>query len=339
MSDVQVSRVVVGKRIRSADPAKVAELAASIAEIGLLNPITVAIPGNHLIAGLHRLEAVKRLGWKDVPANVLVMSDDQRALAEIDENLIRNDLTVLQRSEHLAARKRIYERLHPETRHGGAPGKAGGGKVAKEPGVGSFVSDTVGKTGIGKSTIKEEVQIGSMPEAVREAAAKTEKLADSKTDLLLLSQVAKKDEATAVKVAAKVATGEARNVKEAIAQARVESKHEERKGAAWTASEEQRREMVLAGGIAVANQSADPALLAWAKETGRLVLIDRTSDWGNPFILGDDGDRDYVIESFAIYLRRTPSLLKRLPSLAGKVLACWCHPERCHGEEIADAAL
>ena len=226
-TEIAVSRVVVGKRIRPADPAKVAELASSIGSVGLLNPITVALPGHHLVAGLHRLEAARSLGWKDIPATVLVLSDDQRALAEIDENLIRNDLTVLQRSEHLAARKAIYERLHPSAVSVTVRGGPGRGKTTESiSAVSSFATDTASKTGLSDRTIRHEVQIGSMPEAVREAAAKAATLADSKTDLLLLSQVARKDEATAVRVAEKVASGEARNVKEAVQQEKKVAKAE-----------------------------------------------------------------------------------------------------------------
>jgi hypothetical protein len=33
-----------------------------------------------------------------------------------------------------------------------------------------------------------------------------------------------------------------------------------------------------------------------------------------------------------------PDLLARLPELRGKVLGCWCHPEQCHGDTLAELA-
>ena len=34
------------------------------------------------------------------------------------------------------------------------------------------------------------------------------------------------------------------------------------------------------------------------------------------------------------YLPHKSSIQKQLPELKGKVLACHCYPERCHGEEL-----
>ena len=53
---IPISEIKVNPGRRNAAPADVRELADSIAEIGLLNPITVD-RGHTLIAGLHRLEA------------------------------------------------------------------------------------------------------------------------------------------------------------------------------------------------------------------------------------------------------------------------------------------
>tara|TARA_R100001463_G_scaffold55370_3_gene106880 strand:- start:291 stop:1082 length:792 start_codon:yes stop_codon:yes gene_type:complete len=101
----------------------------------------------------------------------------------------------------------------------------------------------------------------------------------------------------------------------------------------WTEDELKRKAIVEAGGTVVANmhQETDRALLTWARKTDRFVRIDRTSDWGNPFEMGPDGDRGTVCESYEIFFPRKFSLHNRLNELRGKVLGCWCYPARCHG--------
>ena len=105
----------------------------------------------------------------------------------------------------------------------------------------------------------------------------------------------------------------------------------------WTENELDRRAIVESGGTVVANmhQDTDRALLAWARQTGRFTRIDRQSDWGNPFEMGEDGDRDTVCDSFEIYFGRKYSLHDRVLGLKGKVLGCWCYPQRCHGDHLA----
>jgi hypothetical protein len=113
----------------------------------------------------------------------------------------------------------------------------------------------------------------------------------------------------------------------------------------WTEDELKRKAIVESGGTVIANmhQDKDRALLTWARKTDCFVRIDRSSDWGNPFEMGDDGDRDTVCDSYEIFFPRKFSLHNRLDELKGKVLGCWCYPARCHGmyliakaEEVSD---
>ena len=106
----------------------------------------------------------------------------------------------------------------------------------------------------------------------------------------------------------------------------------------WTEDELSRKATVEAGGTVVANmhQETDRALLTWARKTDRFVRIDRNSELGNPFELGPDGDRDTVCDSFEIYFGRKYSLHDRVLGLKGKVLGCWCYPERCHGNHFIE---
>jgi hypothetical protein len=109
-------------------------------------------------------------------------------------------------------------------------------------------------------------------------------------------------------------------------------------GPAWTDSEIERREQVEAGAAVLANKRADAALLAWAEAQGKLERIDRASVFGNPFVMPDDGDRDAVCDLFANhYWPFKRGLQAKVGNLRGKVLVCWCYPERCHGETILKA--
>jgi DNA modification methylase len=114
---INIDEIKIIDRKRNAGD--VTQLCASINEIGLLQPITVTSDFK-LIAGLHRITACKLLGWKEIEVNVVDYdSEILSELAEIDENLIRNELTVLDKSIQTSRRKEIYEILHPYTAHGG----------------------------------------------------------------------------------------------------------------------------------------------------------------------------------------------------------------------------
>ena len=62
------------------------------------------------------------------------------------------------------------------------------------------------------------------------------------------------------------------------------------------------------------------------------IYIGRGSKWGNPFIIGKDGNREEVINKYETYLRNKPKLLQALPELKNKTLGCFCAPLSCHGD-------
>jgi len=66
---VPVHLIQVSGRVRR-DLGDIDTLARSIAEVGLLHPIVVD-KKNRLLAGARRLEAVRRLKWKEVPVHVV----------------------------------------------------------------------------------------------------------------------------------------------------------------------------------------------------------------------------------------------------------------------------
>ena len=100
----------------------------------------------------------------------------------------------------------------------------------------------------------------------------------------------------------------------------------------------ERAELVKAGGTVTANLKRDAALVAWATERGLAVRIDRRTRWGNPYLI-ERGKmkRADVIAAYAQHFARLPHLHRDLGTLRGKVLVCWCYPERCHGDVLIDA--
>src|SRR5437899_12729864 len=109
---VAIADIRVGKRLRSLREDAVADLMSSISILGLQTPISVKSGitklenggsgvAFNLIAGLHRLEACKRLGWEKIDASISQLSDTESDLWEIDENLRRTQLNELERSAHL----------------------------------------------------------------------------------------------------------------------------------------------------------------------------------------------------------------------------------------------
>jgi hypothetical protein len=104
----------------------------------------------------------------------------------------------------------------------------------------------------------------------------------------------------------------------------------------WSA-EERKKRALLERGIAVAvNIRRHGDLIAWAKQGGLFVRVDRATPLGNPFVIGRDGDRATVIARYRDYLRRSPALLARLDDLRGKALGCWCAPEACHADALIE---
>lgn len=88
---------------KSFDEAALAELAQSIAENGLLQPVAVrpkkAGPGYILIAGERRWRAARMAGLDEIPALVRDVTDEQAAALALIENLQREDLDPIEVAE------------------------------------------------------------------------------------------------------------------------------------------------------------------------------------------------------------------------------------------------
>ncbi|WP_054654897.1 nucleoid occlusion protein [Secundilactobacillus silagei] len=78
------------------------ELAQTIADHGLLQPIVLREYETHkyeIIAGERRYRAVKSLKWREVPAIIQSLSDDETASLALIENLQREGLTPIEEAQ------------------------------------------------------------------------------------------------------------------------------------------------------------------------------------------------------------------------------------------------
>ena len=66
------------------------------------------------------------------------------------------------------------------------------------------------------------------------------------------------------------------------------------------------------------------------------IYIGRGSKWGNPFIIGKDGDREAVIAKYREWIMGKEELLSDLEELKDKTLGCFCKPKACHGDILAE---
>ncbi|MDY5798795.1 MAG: ParB/RepB/Spo0J family partition protein [Eubacteriales bacterium] len=87
---------------KSFDEDSIAELAKSIEQVGLIQPLMVRMNGQgyELIAGERRLRAVKSLGYETVSCIVCAdMKEEDSAIAAVIENLQREDLDFFEEAE------------------------------------------------------------------------------------------------------------------------------------------------------------------------------------------------------------------------------------------------
>ncbi|MEO6891007.1 MAG: DNA modification methylase [Ktedonobacteraceae bacterium] len=154
--NVPISQIVV--RDRKRELGDVTPLAESIKSIGLLNPITIQ-PDGTLIAGYHRLEACRSLGWNRIAANVYDLSRLDAELAEIDENLERNELHWFDRDKQILRRKEIYEERKDVLKHGGyRTSKMMQSKSDNPTLTASFASDTAHKMKAGRDAVFDSLK-------------------------------------------------------------------------------------------------------------------------------------------------------------------------------------
>ena len=157
--------------------------------MGLLNPITIDC-NNTLIAGRHRLDAAKLLGWAEIECTVTDLQGLQAELAEIDENFVRKNLSVIDFGNLLLRRKEIYETLHPTAKNGGdrKSEKIRAQKLRSDS-VKSFVQDTAEKLGVSPRTVEVQIQTAKNLSPSTKEIIRSADTSITKRDALKLSRL------------------------------------------------------------------------------------------------------------------------------------------------------
>ncbi len=140
---------------RDFDEREIAELADSIREHGLIQPLVVRSAGDRyqLIAGERRLRAAMQAGWSEVPVQVREADDRQVAEIAIVENLQRKDLNPLEKAASFQQYLERYQCTQEEL---------------------------AGRLGLDRSTIANLIRLLELPAAVQDAIRKRHRLAGSR---------------------------------------------------------------------------------------------------------------------------------------------------------------
>lgn len=195
--DIRLGDVRVGDRLRKVDGDWIDAIAVSMEKIGQQQPILVARQGEHfkLVAGAHRLAAAKKLKWEKISALVVDGTSLELRLHEIDENLLRRELSELDRAAFLLERKTVWEQLHPET----ARGKAGAAARWMQGTSLSFASDAAEKLQLSVRSIRRAIARMKIDAGVRDEIAGTY-IADNGSILDALARLSPSEQRKVVKL-------------------------------------------------------------------------------------------------------------------------------------------
>ena len=202
---LRVSEIFVPERLRKVDEDHALAIQNSIMQHGQFNPVTVRMTPNGerkytLVAGAHRYRAIELMDEEGQDIDVLVVKadKDEAILLEIEENLFRNDLSVLDRAVFVETYRDQWETVHGEINpKGGRPknrinliqfSESPVGLVEEEAKKG-FSKNCADRLGISVPSIKRLSQISkNLTKPVRDAIAGTP-IADNQSQLLKLTKL------------------------------------------------------------------------------------------------------------------------------------------------------
>ncbi|TCR70490.1 ParB N-terminal domain-containing protein [Bosea sp. BK604] len=219
---VDIAAIGVEDRLRLVDRSVVEAIAASMAEgsqahplAGQHQPIAVSLSDELsnayvLVDGEHRLEAAKLLGWTQIKAIVRRQTQAERRKHEIHANLIRAELTILDRNLFIGKLAEIHE-AETDARHGGdrkSKKWREKNQFANLANWSAFSKEAARRTGLSTRSIDRARELSGKlsPDAV--ALIRGSKLADNQSQLQALAELKAPDQ---VKAAREIAEGRAAN--------------------------------------------------------------------------------------------------------------------------------
>lgn len=162
---VKISDIVVpADRSRALDKNYAIVLADGLERDGLFHPIQVRRTPNAkggkftLVSGLHRLEAARNLGWAEIEAKIVEANATEALRLEIEENLRRYDLTVLDRAHAVVEMRRLWEEEHGAIERGNPLLKANSANLSEldngDREVGTFLASAADRIGVSARAIE-----------------------------------------------------------------------------------------------------------------------------------------------------------------------------------------
>lgn len=200
--EISIKDIHVPERLRSVDEDHALAISASIVEHGLFNPITVRKTPNGnakftLIAGAHRIKAIEFCDDVSIAANIVSADKDEAILIEITENLIRNDLSVLDRAYFVQTYRDVWENKYGKIQRGGDQTvnlKVCLVDTLQEEASRGFAAVCAERLGVSQSAIERANRIAqNLTPAVRKAVQGTA-TADNQSALLKLAALEPKDQ-------------------------------------------------------------------------------------------------------------------------------------------------
>ena len=196
---IKVDDIHVPTRLRDVEEDHALAIQASVVEHGLLNPITVRSTPNAkkgskpytLVAGAHRFRAIELLDDEEIEAIVVEADALEAQLIEIEENVFRNDLSIMDRAVFIQAYRDVWEKKHGKVKRGNPnfSNCANLSQLIQDEAENGFSVHVAERLGLSKRSIERASRIAkNLPADFREKLRGTP-IADNQSALLKVARL------------------------------------------------------------------------------------------------------------------------------------------------------